>query len=57
MPRVLLSLLCVIPVTPSSSGESDRTEREIMPDEDYVYDEDTGEWLPASELAARQAAA
>ena len=28
-----------------------------MPDDDYVYDEDTGEWLPASELAARQAAA
>jgi protein PhnA len=27
-----------------------------MPDEDYVYDEDSGEWLPASELAAKQAA-
>jgi protein PhnA len=26
-----------------------------MGDEDYVYDEDSGEWLPASELAARQA--
>ena len=26
-----------------------------MPDEDYVYDEDSGEWLPASELAAKQA--
>ena len=25
--------------------------------EDYVYDEDSGEWLPASELAAKQAAA
>ena len=25
-------------------------------DEDYVYDEATGEWLPASELAAKQAA-
>ena len=25
-----------------------------MPDDDYVYDEDSGEWLPASELAARQ---
>ncbi len=25
-------------------------------DEDYVYDEDSGEWLPASELAAKQAA-
>ena len=24
-------------------------------DEDYVYDEDSGEWLPASELAAKQA--
>jgi protein PhnA len=24
-----------------------------MSDEDYVYDEDSGEWLPASELAAR----
>lgn len=28
-----------------------------MSDDDYVYDEDSGEWMPASELAARQAAA
>jgi protein PhnA len=28
-----------------------------MSDEDYVYDEDSGEWLPASELAAKRAAA
>ena len=26
------------------------------PDEDYVYDEDSGEWMPASQLAAKQAA-
>ena len=26
-------------------------------DEDYLYDEDSGEWLPASELAAKRAAA
>lgn len=26
-------------------------------DEDYVYDEDSGEWLPASELAAKRVAA
>jgi protein PhnA len=26
-------------------------------DEDYVYDEDSGEWLPTSELAAKRAAA
>ena len=26
-------------------------------DDDYVYDEDSGEWLPASELAAKRAAA
>ncbi len=25
-------------------------------DEEYVYDEDSGEWLPASELAAKRAA-
>ncbi len=25
-------------------------------EEDYVYDEDSGEWMPASELAAKQAA-
>jgi protein PhnA len=25
-----------------------------MSEEDYVYDEDSGEWLPASELAAKQ---
>src|SRR5690606_20359196 len=28
-----------------------------MSDEDYVYDEDSGEWMPASELAAKQATA
>jgi protein PhnA len=27
-----------------------------MSDEDYVYDEPSGEWLPASELAKRQTA-
>jgi protein PhnA len=26
-------------------------------DEEYVYDEDSGEWMPASELAAKQTAA
>lgn len=26
-----------------------------MSDEDYVYDEDSGEWMPASELATKQA--
>ena len=25
-------------------------------DEDYVYDEDSGDWMPASELAAKRAA-
>ncbi len=28
-----------------------------MSDEDYVYDEASGEWLPAAEAAARSAAA
>lgn len=28
-----------------------------MSDEDYVYDEESGEWMPASELATKQAAA
>ncbi len=28
-----------------------------MSDDEYVYDEETGEWMPASELAARKAAA
>ncbi|MEQ1724531.1 MAG: alkylphosphonate utilization protein [Sphingopyxis sp.] len=27
-----------------------------MSDDDYVYDEASGEWMPASELAAKQAA-
>ncbi len=26
-------------------------------DEDYVYDDESGEWMPASELAARRASA
>ena len=26
-------------------------------DDDYVYDEDSGEWMPAGELAARKQAA
>lgn len=25
-----------------------------MQDDDYVYDEETGDWLPASEIAARK---
>lgn len=25
-----------------------------MPDDDYVYDEDSGEWLPATELATKR---
>lgn len=28
-----------------------------MSDDEYVYDEDTGEWMSASDLAARRAAA
>lgn len=28
-----------------------------MAEEDYVYDEDSGEWLPASEVAEKRAAA
>ena len=28
-----------------------------MSDDEYIYDEESGEWLPASELAAKQAAA
>jgi protein PhnA len=28
-----------------------------MADDDYVYDEASGEWLPASDVAAREAAA
>jgi protein PhnA len=28
-----------------------------MSDEDYVYDEESGDWVPASQLAARQSAA
>ena len=27
-----------------------------MADEDYVYDEESGEWMPASELTAKQSA-
>jgi protein PhnA len=25
-----------------------------MPDDDYVYDEESGDWIPASELAEKQ---
>jgi len=28
-----------------------------MSDDEYVYDEESGEWMPASELAAKRAAA
>jgi protein PhnA len=36
---------------------AERHEETSMADdnEDYVYDEDSGEWLPASELAAKRA--
>jgi protein PhnA len=33
-----------------------RERKAEMADEDYVYDEASGEWLPASELAARRTA-
>jgi protein PhnA len=33
-----------------------RAKEDELADEDYVYDEASGEWLPASELAARRAA-
>src|SRR3546814_15878509 len=32
-------------------------EHEMTNDDDYVYDEESGEWMSASELAARKAAA
>jgi protein PhnA len=32
-------------------------EHEMTNDNEYVYDEESGEWMPASELAARKAAA
>src|SRR3546814_18361927 len=32
-------------------------EHEMTSDDDYVYDEESGEWMPASELASRNAAA
>jgi protein PhnA len=31
--------------------------RLAMQDDDYAYDEESGEWLPAAELAARRASA
>jgi protein PhnA len=37
---------------PFSVGED-----QAVSDDDYVYDEESGEWLPAGELAARQQAA
>jgi protein PhnA len=33
-----------------------QTEGTSMSDDDYVYDEESGEWMPASDLAARKAA-
>jgi protein PhnA len=38
-----------------ATGEGEH--RMAADDEDYVFDEDSGEWMPASELAAKQAAA
>lgn len=31
--------------------------KNMSDDEDYVYDEESGDWMPASELKAKQAAA
>lgn len=39
----------------AGSGRNGILKGSPMTDEDYVYDEDSGEWMPASELAARQA--
>src|SRR3990167_9694697 len=41
---------------PACHGDA-RMEGTMSEDEDYVYDEDSGEWLPASELAAKRQAA
>jgi protein PhnA len=38
---------------PGSGSQQAGTE---MSDEDYVYDEESGEWMAASELAAKKAA-
>ncbi len=52
--------LCTQQVRCGASGVMADTKGECAmagDDEDYVYDEESGEWLPASELAAKQAAA
>src|SRR3546814_7962156 len=39
------------------TGRPTPMEHEMTNDDDYVYDEESGEWMSASELAARKAAA
>jgi protein PhnA len=49
--------LTAIVAPPSESGEHDPVlPEQAMSDDDYVYDEESGEWLPAAELAERRAA-
>ena len=46
----------VIPAVDLGARNADSTQMD-QDSEDYVYDEDSGEWMPASELAAKQSAA
>lgn len=39
------------------TGRPAPMEQEMTSDNDYVYDEESGEWMPASDLAARKAPA
>jgi len=47
----------VAPLTPGAYARWTETPGAAMSDDDYVYDEATGEWRPASVLAAEAAAA
>ena len=49
--------LAAEPETRRGEGAGDDAQPMTTSDEDYVYDEDSGEWLAASELAAKRAAA
>src|SRR3546814_2594301 len=55
------SALCALSKLYASVRPTERLptsmEHEMTSDDDYVYDEESGEWMPASELASRNAAA
>jgi protein PhnA len=55
-PEIVISVAIEMEQRPAAAGDAPSTQGTAMSDDDYIYDEATGEWRPASEIAAAKAA-